>query len=41
MNKWDLLNNEQKNIINKNIKINLKRFDWINILRISALTKKG
>ena len=41
MNKWDLLNNEQKNIINKNIKANLKRFDWINILRISALTKKG
>ena len=41
MNKWDLLDTEQKDIINKNIKDNLKRFDWINILRISALTKKG
>ena len=41
MNKWDLLDTEQKDIINKNIKQNLKRFDWLNILRISALTKKG
>ena len=41
MNKWDLLDTEQKDIINKNIKDNLKRFDWINILRISAITKKG
>jgi len=41
MNKWDLLDTEQKDIINKNIKVNLKRFDWISILRISALTKKG
>ena len=41
MNKWDLLDTEQKDIINKNFKDNLKRFDWINILRISALTKKG
>ena len=41
MNKWDLLNTDEKDIINKNIKDNLKRFDWITILRISALTKKG
>ena len=41
MNKWDLLDTEQKDKINKNIKQNLKRFDWLNILRISALTKKG
>tara|TARA_B100000427_G_scaffold2417_1_gene2366 strand:- start:472 stop:1773 length:1302 start_codon:yes stop_codon:yes gene_type:complete len=41
MNKWDLLDTEQKDLINKNIKNNLKRFEWINILRISALTKKG
>jgi len=41
MNKWDLLDTEEKDIINKNIKENLKRFDWIVILRTSALTKKG
>ena len=41
MNKWDLLDTEEKQIINKNIKDNLKRFDWIIVLRISALTKKG
>ena len=41
MNKWDLLNTEDKDIINKNIKENLKRFNWIIILRTSALTKKG
>ena len=41
MNKWDLLDTEQKDLINKNIKNNLKRFEWIYILRISALTKKG
>jgi len=41
LNKWDLLDTEQKEHINKHIKDNLKKFDWINILRISALTKKG
>ena len=41
LNKWDLLDSEQKDKVNKNIKIKLKKFDWINVLRISALTKKG
>jgi len=41
LNKWDLLDTEQKEDINKHIKNNLKRFDWIHILRISALTTKG
>ena len=41
LNKWDLLDTEQKESINKHIKENLKKFDWIHILRISALTTKG
>tara|TARA_B100001996_G_scaffold315956_1_gene258940 strand:- start:213 stop:1514 length:1302 start_codon:yes stop_codon:yes gene_type:complete len=41
LNKWDLLDTEKKENINKHIKENLKRFDWINVLRISALTSKG
>ena len=41
LNKWDLLNTEEKENINNHIKEKLKKFDWINILRISALTKKG
>ena len=41
LNKWDLLNEEDKERINSNIKIQLKKFTWMKILRISALTKKG
>ena len=41
LNKWDLLDTEEKEGINKHIKDNLKRFDWIHVLRISALTTKG
>ena len=41
LNKWDLLDTENKENINNHIKKKLKKFDWINILRISALTKKG
>ncbi len=40
-NKWDLLNEEDKDRINSNIKIQLKKFTWLKIIRISALTKKG
>ena len=31
----------EKEDINKHIKENLKRFDWVHVLRISALTSKG
>ncbi len=41
LNKWDLLDVEEKDTINKTIKDKLKKFDWLKILRISALTKKG
>jgi len=41
LNKWDLLDTENKEDINNHIKKKLKKFDWINILRITALTKKG
>ena len=41
LNKWDLLNEDDKDRINKNIKVQLKKFTWLKILRISALTKKG
>ena len=41
LNKWDLLNEEDKDRINSNIKIQLKKFTWLKIIRISALTKKG
>ena len=41
LNKWDLLSEEDKDRINSNIKIQLKKFTWLKILRISALTKKG
>ena len=41
LNKWDLLNEDDKDRINSNIKIQLKKFTWLKILRISALTKKG
>ncbi len=41
LNKWDLLNEEERNKINSNLKIQLKQFNWLKIIRISALTKKG
>ena len=41
LNKWDLLDEVEKNKINSNLNIQLKQFNWLKILRISALTKKG
>ena len=41
MNKWDLLNEEEKLNINSTLNSHLKKFNWIKIIRISALTKKG
>jgi GTP-binding protein len=41
LNKWDLLSEEDKDRVNSNIKIQLKKFTWLKIIRISALTKKG
>ena len=41
MNKWDLLNEEEKLIINSTLNSHLKKFNWIKVIRISALTKKG
>jgi GTP-binding protein len=41
MNKWDLLKEEEKLFINKNIATLLKKYSWLKILRISALNGKG
>ena len=41
LNKWDLLNEEEKLNINTNLSNYLKKFNWIKVIRISALTKKG
>ena len=41
LNKWDKLNTSEKNDINKNIKNELKQYQWVNVLRISALNKKN
>ena len=41
LNKWDLLNEEKKLNINTNLSTYLKKFNWIKVIRISALTKKG
>ena len=41
LNKWDLLNEEEKLYINTNLNTYLKKFNWIKVIRISALTKKG
>ena len=41
LNKWDLLDEEDKLNINSNLKTQLKKFSWLNIIRISALTTKG
>ncbi len=41
LNKWDKLNTYEKEEINKNIKKELKQYQWVNVLRISALNKKN
>ena len=41
LNKWDLLNEEQKLNINSSLSSHLKKYNWIKVIRISALTKKG
>ncbi len=41
LNKWDLLNEDEKLNINTNLSTYLKKFNWIKVIRISALTKKG
>lgn len=41
MNKWDLLKESEKLFINKNIASLLKKYSWLKILRISALSGKG
>ena len=41
MNKWDLLNEDEKLSINSTLNSHLKKFNWIKVIRISALTKKG
>lgn len=41
MNKWDLLIEDEKLSINKNITSLLKKYSWLKILRISALNGKG
>ena len=40
-NKWDKLDTHEKEEINKNIKNELKQYQWVNVLRISALNKKN
>ena len=40
-NKWDKLDTYEKDEINKNIKNELKQYQWVNVLRISALNKKN
>ena len=41
LNKWDLLNEEEKLNINSSLSSHLKKYNWIKVIRISALTKKG
>jgi len=41
LNKWDLLDSEQKDNINNSIKRDLKQYRWINVVRISALNTKN
>ena len=41
LNKWDLLNTDQKEIINNSIKRDLKQYQWVNVIRISALNTKN
>ena len=37
LNKWDLLDTEEKNNLNSSIKRELKQYSWVNVLRLSAL----
>jgi len=41
LNKWDLLDKEQKEDINNSIKRDLKQYRWINVIRVSALNTKN
>ena len=41
LNKWDKLDTFEKEEINKNIKNELKQYQWVNVLRTSALNKKN
>lgn len=41
LNKWDKLDTFEKEEINKKIKRELKQYQWVNVLRISALRKKN
>ena len=37
LNKWDLLDTEEKNNLNSSIKRELKQYSWVSVLRLSAL----
>ena len=41
LNKWDLLDTEQKEDINNSIKSDLKQYRWVNVIRVSALSLKN
>ena len=41
LNKWDLLETEQKENINNSIKRDLKQYRWVNVIRVSALNLKN
>ncbi len=41
LNKWDLLDREQKEDINNSIKRDLKQYRWVNVIRVSALSLKN
>ena len=41
LNKWDLLDTEQKVDINNSIKRDLKQYRWVNVIRVSALSLKN
>jgi len=41
LNKWDLLDTEQKEDINNSIKRDLKQYRWVNVIRVSALNTKN
>ena len=41
LNKWDLLDTEQKEDINNSIKRDLKQYRWVNVIRVSTLNLKN
>jgi len=41
LNKWDKLNTQKRDEINKSVKRDLKQYKWISVIRISALSKKN